>query len=226
MILAAGRGTRLGATGEATPKGLLEVGGKTLLSRSLDSLRTRGYNRFTIVTGHLGEMLRDHLAADDVRFASNEHYSETGSAESLLVALRTIDAPFLLLESDILYDPELLDAIDHAQPEILTVDPSGSGDEVYVFARPDGTLMTLGKGVPPPGGAIPAGELAGITWVDESLAIAFTRGCAGRGTDHYEDVFADCADSVAIKVVHAEGHRWREVDTPDDLSAAEKMFSN
>ena len=37
MILAAGKGTRLGALGERTPKVLVDLGGKPLLSRHLSS---------------------------------------------------------------------------------------------------------------------------------------------------------------------------------------------
>ncbi|MEK9905835.1 MAG: NTP transferase domain-containing protein, partial [Rhodospirillales bacterium] len=38
MVLAAGRGTRLGALGRQTPKALLEVGGEFLIDQALAAL--------------------------------------------------------------------------------------------------------------------------------------------------------------------------------------------
>ncbi len=55
IILAAGRGARMGNRGTMMPKGLLTVGNKSLIERSLNSLFDSGIDDATIVTGHLAE---------------------------------------------------------------------------------------------------------------------------------------------------------------------------
>lgn len=223
VVLAAGRGTRLGGLGEETPKGLIEVGGRPLLERSLDAMRAHGVRSFTIVTGHLEDRIRERLEAGDVAFVTNDRYAETGSAASLLVALETTAPPFLLVESDLIYDAAILHALRSDEAQIVTVDASGSGDEVFVYVDPDDLLVALGKGMEAPPGATAAGELAGITWVSAPLAAAFQAAMAETPADHYEEIFARCAASVPITVTHVPGKAWREVDTPADLAAAEAI---
>ena len=55
LILAAGRGVRMGPRGQSIPKGFIELGGTTLIARSLALLAAAGIEEATIVTGHLGE---------------------------------------------------------------------------------------------------------------------------------------------------------------------------
>src|SRR5262249_52700149 len=53
VILAAGQGIRLRSMIEDRPKGLIEIGGETLLARSLRLLHEAGVTDITIVAGHL-----------------------------------------------------------------------------------------------------------------------------------------------------------------------------
>ena len=57
IILAAGLGRRFGAATAELPKCLLEVGGQTLIQRSLDNLAACGIEETIIVTGHQAERI-------------------------------------------------------------------------------------------------------------------------------------------------------------------------
>lgn len=57
LILAAGKGSRLGAIGEETPKPLLEVGGKPILARHLENCARHGVRNVLINTHHLAEKI-------------------------------------------------------------------------------------------------------------------------------------------------------------------------
>ena len=62
LILAAGRGIRMGPRGQLRPKGLLEIDGVPLVARSINLLRARGIPRIRIVTGHLDDSTAITLA--------------------------------------------------------------------------------------------------------------------------------------------------------------------
>ena len=119
VILAAGMATRLRPLTDRCPKCLLEVGGKSLLQRSLDALMENGIRMFVVVTGYKDEMIegfiRDHyqeqIARGDAafRFIDNKDYATTNNIYSLWLARPEVDGrEFLLLDSDLLYDSKLI----------------------------------------------------------------------------------------------------------------------
>ena len=52
VILAAGRGTRLGEAGAEIPKGFIQLGAHAIVEESIVRLRHAGIERIIIVTGH------------------------------------------------------------------------------------------------------------------------------------------------------------------------------
>ena len=85
MILAAGRGTRLGPLGETTPKPLLEVGGQTLLERVARRLVAAGADRLIVNVHHHAAQIERHLAELDLGvevFVSREEEMPLGTAYS------------------------------------------------------------------------------------------------------------------------------------------------
>lgn len=69
MLFAAGFGKRMGALTEDRPKPLIHVGGRTLLDRSLDWTRAAGIERVVVNAHYRADMIRAHLAGQDVEIA-------------------------------------------------------------------------------------------------------------------------------------------------------------
>lgn len=63
MILAAGRGTRLGELGRAVPKVLVDVGGEPLLARQIRYLKDSGIERIVVNAHHLAGQIESFTAA-------------------------------------------------------------------------------------------------------------------------------------------------------------------
>ena len=74
MILAAGRGERMGAFTRATPKPLLEVHGKALIEYQIERLVVAGYHDIVINVAYLGEMIKARLG-DGAAYGVNITYS-------------------------------------------------------------------------------------------------------------------------------------------------------
>ena len=61
VILAAGMAKRLRPLTDTKPKCLLEVGGKTLLQRTVEAMAAADITEFVVVTGYREEMIREFL---------------------------------------------------------------------------------------------------------------------------------------------------------------------
>lgn len=102
VILAAGQGTRLYPLTNDKPKCLVELCGRSLLSRQVETLNFCGINDVHIVTGYLKEMIE----AQGFNTSFNSRFDKTNMVESLFSALAFIEQPGDLIISygDIVYE--------------------------------------------------------------------------------------------------------------------------
>ena len=109
MILAAGRGERMRPLTDATPKPLLKAAGKTLIEYCLKNLATAGFNDIVINVAYRGRQIMDYCG-NGSRWGVSIHYSDEGetaleTAGGIAKALPLLgDAPFLVVNADILFD--------------------------------------------------------------------------------------------------------------------------
>ena len=236
VILAAGQATRLRPLTDDCPKCLLEVGGETMLARAVRLLAARGLRRFTVVDGFRGDLIRAALAAGfpglDFTFVRNEDYASTNNAWSLMLADCRGDEPILLLDSDIVCEAGVYDAVlAPGAPNRLGLRTQGDlGDEemkVRLDAR--GLVAALTKRMPP---AEAAGESVGLE-VFAGDFVAALRGVLhrrlrveGRVNEYYEEAFTELAGAGhAIAVVDLGPLRCLEIDTAADLESARRAFA-
>lgn len=104
MILAAGKGTRLGELTGDCPKPMLPMGGRPLLEHLLVLLRDQGVSDFAINLHYLGMVIRDYFG-DGARWGVRIHYLEEeillGSAGTLLRLGQYFDDTFLVASGDL-----------------------------------------------------------------------------------------------------------------------------
>ncbi len=111
LILAAGKGTRMGSLTSETPKPMLTVGGRPVLEWIVRGLRdSAGITEFCFVIGHQKERIVSHFL-DGARFEVSIAYREQkildGTGRAPLLARDWVaDEPFLLSYGDILVNPE------------------------------------------------------------------------------------------------------------------------
>ena len=112
MILAAGRGERMGALTAALPKPLLPMGRMTLIEHHLQRLAACGIHEIVINLSYLGAQIRSQLG-DGERWRVQIQYSEEGeppleTGGGIIRALPLLgSAPFLLINSDVFTDFDL-----------------------------------------------------------------------------------------------------------------------
>lgn len=107
LIMAGGRGTRLGPHTEACPKPMLEVGGKPLLLQIIERAKADGFRDFIISLYYLGEMIESFFG-DGQAFGVNIEYvwerEPLGTAGCLSLLSEVPSAPFIVTNGDVMTD--------------------------------------------------------------------------------------------------------------------------
>lgn len=223
VILAAGLGMRMGPRGRMMPKGLIEMGGTGLVPQSVATLRRWGAARIAVVTGHLAEQYQEAFAGTDVQLIHNPAYDHTGSLRTLIQAMGVLDGPLLLLESDLIYAPQVLDAVEVGADQFMVSGPTGAGDEVYTWIDAQDRLSLISKDRAARAEA-PLGEMIGVTALSAD-AVTQMRDVAARVQAdtpgaHYEDGLVALAAERPIACPFFPKIAWAEVDNEEMLARA------
>ncbi len=120
IILAAGRGSRLGSLTDETPKPMMEVAGKPLLQHQIDAYRKVGVEDIVVVRGYLAE----RITPEGVRFCHNPDWERTGLLGSLFAAEEAMEGGFIFSYSDTVWRSEnarLLKAHLEEKPDHIAV---------------------------------------------------------------------------------------------------------
>ncbi len=235
VILAAGAATRLRPLTDHTPKCLLDIGGKPLLGRTLETLQSREINEVVCVTGYRGDQIVRFVGREfprmKVEFVENERYAATNNIYSLWLARNLFRGySLLLLDSDILFDGRILDLLLDSPDEDCLAVTSGTPlgpEEIKVSVDGQGGVVGIGKEIDP---SVAMGESIGI----EKFGPMFVRELIEEldllvRSEGQVGIFYE----AAFQKVIGRGRRPRavatgslpciEIDTPADLEAARAL---
>ncbi len=233
LLLAAGVGVRLRPLTADVPKCMIEVGGTTILGRLMRSLARHGFKRLVVVLGHLDQRIRDYLTKNSeglaIQFVHNPRYATTNNVYSLWLARHLIQGPFLLLESDVVFDPDLIS--DLLVPDRIAVAKrlrGMSGTTVLLDEVGKVTAFSFGEADQPDPAALKTVNfysLSQATW-KQVVSRLGRHVAAGQVHDYYEVVFAELVAEHKIRFdgVSFDEGRWIEIDSNQDLRAAEILF--
>lgn len=123
IILAAGQGTRLRPLTDNRPKCMVEIHGRSILERQLDTMHACGIQDtdITIIAGYRGDLLQDKFANTEINIIVNEDYEKTNMVCSLMCARELMETQedVLISYGDIIYNEGVL-------KKILAVDEASS----------------------------------------------------------------------------------------------------
>lgn len=116
IILAAGMGRRLGDLTANNTKCMISVNNEKLIDRMMDHLLSLSLSRIIIVIGYEGDKLKNYLKSrypgENIMFVENSKYDKTNNIYSLWLTRSLFqEDDTLLLESDIIFENELLDEL-------------------------------------------------------------------------------------------------------------------
>ena len=234
VILAAGMAKRLRPLTDERPKCLLSVGERTLLERTVDAQIAAGIDEWVVVTGYRAEMIRtfltEHYPGRLFHFIDNPDYAHNNNIFSLWLSRPFADGKdFLLMDSDILFDPQIIPTVINTADSALAVNRHELGDEeMKVVVDADGRITEISKTCD---AAQAIGESVGIEKITAQYSTALFRELEkmieGEGLI---DIFYERAFERLIP----QGHTFNvvdttalfsiELDTPEDFENAKRLI--
>jgi glucose-1-phosphate thymidylyltransferase len=109
IIPLAGKGTRLRPHTHITPKPMMKVAGKPVMSYVLDELKRLGnVEQVIYITGHLKEKVEEYARSEmDVPSVFIEQKVQDGTAGAIALAKDYVDQPVLIIFVDTIFDADL-----------------------------------------------------------------------------------------------------------------------
>ena len=232
ILLAAGRGTRLGPLTANTPKPLLSVGGEPIIVRIIRGLVTAGVRDIAIVTGYLAEQLENRVgstAPGGARLRWFRQQGFAGTAAALNLARDSVaDAPFLFGWGDIVVEPknyarvvEGATGADGALAVNEVEDPSVGG-AVYLDA---GGFISCLVEKPAPGSSATRWNNSGIGVLPPAIWPAIDAlAPSPRGELELPVAIQSLVTAgLRLRAVPIDGP-WFDIGTPESLEAARQAF--
>jgi NDP-sugar pyrophosphorylase family protein len=238
VLLAAGRGTRLGALTAHTPKPLLEVAGRPLIAHIAGGLVKAGLRQFIVVSGYLGEQVeqwcRGFEAATPgtvVRPVRQPELNGTGGAMLAVRPLLDAEERFIFGWGDILMDsasyPRFVDAANNVDCDLLLavnqVDDPWRGGAVYFDSE-----MRVNRLIEKPerGTSTTKWNNAGLFAASSSTLFEYLERVRPSPRGELElpqAIAAMIEDGRVVRAFPISGF-WSDVGTPQDLETARARF--
>src|SRR5574344_306453 len=228
VIMAAGLGTRFGKMTETMPKGFVEVGGMSMVERSVKTLIACGIKRIVIGTGYHKEAY-EKLAEryPQVECVYSPRYAETNSLYTLYNCRSTVAGEdFILLESDLVFNKNAIKELQwNGHPDIMLITPvTKFQDQYYVEYDAKGSLTRCSTDKV----QIDAkGELVGIHKLSatfyEKLCCDYESKLDTNLKLGYEYELLYMSNHISpVYVLNSPNVVWYEIDDEKDLEYAEK----
>ena len=186
-----------------------------------------------MVIGHLGdhiqEFLQHHADNMQIDYVINPDYRTTNNIYFLWLARKEISKPFLLVESDLVFEASMLD--DMLQPGKMAISkilPWMKGTTVELGSERWVKAFRMGGDICDDSRQYKTVNLYSLSlnaWrkIEERLSRFVSERRLG---EYYEAVFAEMvADgTLSFDAVFFDADQWYEIDTRVDLREAEKLF--
>lgn len=150
IIMAAGKGSRLGNLTEDKPKCFLEIEGIKLIEYNIALLHSYGIHDIVIVTGYMTEKMEEFAARiEGVKCIYNPFYEMVNVLGSFYMAQEYLKEDTIYMHADTLCAPEILETILHTEGDIvLPVEYKHCDEEAMKVVTENGRVTEISKLIP------------------------------------------------------------------------------
>lgn len=222
VILAAGKGTRMGSLSLETPKPMLKVLGKTLLEHKLDMLPEK-ISEVVIVVGHLKNAITEYLGENyngkKITYVVQEELLGTAHALYLCKDLFTKDEKILVLMGDDIYCKEDIDECSEYDWAILIREVDSIKGKAKVFFDEEGHITDIVEKYPEDEKAFVNVGMYSLT----SKIFDYEMVGIPGGEYGLPQTILSMKDDVKIKAI--QSRFLLQITEPEDLKIAETFLS-
>ncbi len=245
IILAAGEGTRLRPETNDIPKGMVKLFDKSLLEMQIDIFKKCSIEDISIVIGYLA----DKIIFPSINYFKNENYSTTSGNESLYCAREKLQGCTIITYGDLIFEKVVIDQVIDFKGDIgiaveLDWKPHYDGRTLHKMSEADNVLfdkedkiLEVRKNIQKQDSKI--GEFTGIIKLSKKGSDIFLKKFNELKKSHngrfhnssslkqsiIPDMIQELIDSeINVEPIFISG-KWCEIDTPQDLKIARKLFS-
>jgi len=213
MLLAAGRGERMGELTRHEPKPLLDIGGERLIERQLRSLAGSGFREIVINLSYRGGAIREFLGTAS-RWGQSIAYSEEGepaleTGGGIIAALPLLgDAPFIAVNADIVTDFDYAELRHKRADALLVLVPNPAHHAKGDFGLTPSGLVTFEP---------PLLTFAGISVLSPKIFQGIE-----PGRQRLRPILESAIAQHRVEGVCYEGF-WQDIGTPERLAEARQL---
>lgn len=232
IIMAAGKGSRMGNLTANTPKSLLEIKGKRLLDINIAMLHKYGIWDITIVTGYQDiQFIEATNGIPGITLVYNPFYEFTNVIGSYYMGMHNLHDDFVYLHADTICDISIFSELLRSEGDVvLPVDTKPCDDEAMKVRLEKGQIVEITKQMPVEAAA---GEFIGIAKFKKKVIEDLNNSTIGVlrdkvFTSYFEGALQRVFDmhKYDIRMIETKGRFWGEVDFLEDYQHAEKNISS
>lgn len=227
IILAAGMGSRMLPLTEKTHKCLLEINNEPIIRNQINNLNTAGINDIILVGGYKFDLIKDYLK-DEVQYAHNPFYETTNSVVSLWLAVQNIDSDILIINSDVIFDENLVRRMCNVSSDIsVAVSKEWSDERGYKAEIINDFVVDMSMNIEKDK---IGGEYAGMIFVQKEQMQKLKEQCEKLMIEKkfnvwFEDMIVDLIKNGAkAQSIEVDTDKWYELDTVEELEYARAKF--
>ncbi len=228
LLIAAGRGERLGEITKDRPKPLVDLLGLSLIERIILTAREVGIRDFVIVIGYKGEKIKEKLGNGEkygvkIEYVENREWKK-GNALSVVKAKDLFNDKFVLLMSDHIFNRDILSALIKSNMKasvILAVDRREPLEEDTKVLEEGGLIRDIGK------------KISKANAIDTGIFMCSPRffQYVERAIKEGKDTLSSCVleaakngDARVFDISKLDNAWWIDIDTKEDLREAERIL--
>ncbi len=241
VILAAGRGVRLGRYTELLPKPFVPMKGRPIIINALDKLNDLGFSEVIIAVGYRKEAFYDQIGHTHknlkISYVTNDIWETTNNSYTLHLCKNAVgaDETIFIIEADIFFNSKFFEqgVVEDDVNRWFCQDMQFTGSQVFLgsngnierveIIRDDEALRQLKteRRVFKSAGIVKLTKNH-IGYMFDELA-KFVSDTERR--KYYYDVFFNTViDNLEIKPHLVSENTWYEIDDEDDLAVAERII--
>jgi histidinol-phosphate phosphatase family protein len=229
VIMAGGRGTRLGEHARTIPKPMVPIGGQPNLEHQVALAARHGFTSLLFLVSHLADRVEAHFG-DGRRFGVGVSYCvedpPLGTAGALRHAGELLQDRFLVLYGDVFVDCDLArvwaDHANHHPIATLIVHPNDHPyDSDLVEADAEGWITAIHPKSRPQDQYLPNMVNAGVTVIERKILASIP---PGQHLDLASEIFPTLALEGGRLRAYRSAEYFKDFGTPDRLARVRSDF--